>query len=93
MALIGTRGLQLKYWPFTLTILNLTRDNYQQIRLFIDSSFTALNSVFFFSLSGNIFLQQNNSTFTGYFPVYPHKTITRNKQLSFTELTFQSTEI
>ena len=56
VAIIGTKGFQLKYWPFMLTISSLTRDNYQQIRLFVDSDL--LFSILCFQPVGNTFLKR-----------------------------------
>ena len=74
MAIIGTKGLQLNYWPFTLTISFLTRDNHQQIRLFVNGIFSTFNSVF--SLFGNTFVQLTTQPW----PVIVFPRFNRNKQ-------------
>ena len=93
MAIIGTKGFQLKYWPFMLTTSSLTRDNYQQIRLFIDS--VLLLSILCFLACLEIFsYKKEQFNLHRLFPCLSALN-TQKKQTTFlfTELTFQSTEI
>ena len=70
-----------------LTTSNLTRDNYQQTRLFIDRVF-AFNSVFSWPL-GKYFLTKKHRPFTGYFPdLSASKRSKKNKRLSLHRIDF-----
>ena len=88
VAIIGTWRFQLKYRPFMLTNSSLTRDNYQQTRLFVWQYF-CLQFCVFLAFQGNIFHKQNKH-FGLYrlFPSYFRKRRSKkNKQFLYTELT------
>ena len=70
-----------------LTTSSLTRDNYQQTRLFIDSIF-AFDSVFAWPL-GKYFLKKKHRPLTGYFPnLSASDAQQRNKQFSLHRINF-----
>ena len=71
-----------------LTISSLTRDNYQQTRLFVDSIF-AYNSVFSWPF-GETFFHKKNKTIRPLPAVSltsPHPTFKEKQQFLYTELT------
>ena len=85
------QGVTAQILAFTLTILNLTRNNYQQIRLFVDSDL--LFSILCFQPVGNTFLKRTIQPSPVL--VFPCLTALNNQQTShffFTELTFSTTE-
>ena len=87
VAMIGTKRVSAQILALMLTTSNLTRDNYQQTRLFIDSIF-ASNSVFCWPL-GKYFLKKKHRPFTGYFPdLSASKRSKQNKQLSLHRIDF-----